>query len=255
MTTHSRFAVGLPDRFRILSILSLLLCLAAAAPARAQNPDDIGEAPGIPSDRVLRANEAMVVSVPMDSSTVFNGSFPIDSAGYVNLPVLGKQYVHGKSVTEMQTFLGQRLAAYLKSTHIMVTPAIRLTLLGHWQKPGMIYVDPDAVLWDACRVAGGPAGEVNIHKWKVLRGSERTEIPLLNEFSMGSTLRHAGVKSGDIFVIPVPNPQSGAWYWFRETLTVTAEIAGVIGAVVTLYLTYLILDDRLDRDGTPATVP
>jgi hypothetical protein len=77
-----------------------------------------------------------------------------------------------------------------------------------------------------------------------MRGSSITQIMLLDEFSRGTTLRSAGIRSGDIFVIPQPNPQSGFWYWFRESLTVTAQIASIVGTTLTLYVTYLVLEQQ-----------
>jgi len=190
------------------------------------------------------SGEGMIIQVPLDTASVFNGSFPIDSAGYVHFPVLGREFVHGKSVAEVEEYLQKNAAPYLKDVHVSATPAIRVTLLGFWKNPGMYYIDAEATVWEAFRVAGGPAGEVNIHKWRVMRGSTDLSVPILDEFSKGSTMRAAGVKSGDIFVIPVPNPASGFWYWFRETLSVTAEVAAVTATILTTYLTIEYLQNR-----------
>jgi protein involved in polysaccharide export with SLBB domain len=203
---------------------------------------------------VFHANEGIVIQVPLDTASILNGSYPIDSAGYVKLPVLGRLFIHGKTVGEVESYLGKRMSSYLKDINITTTPAIRLTLIGYWQKPGMLYADPETSVWEACRLVGGPAGERNLDQWTVRRGSSILGISLLDEFSKGSSLRAAGIKSGDIFVIPVPNPQSGFWYWFRESLTVTAEIAGIAGTVLTAYITYLILDRGLysnNKTNTP----
>ena|GEM_PF-1613847 len=202
---------------------------------------------------VFRANEGMILRIPLDTGSVLNGAYPIDSAGYVRLPILGRMFIHGKTEAEVQTHLGQKLSSYLKDINIIAAPAIRLTLIGHWQKPGMLYVEAGASVWETCRLVGGPAGEQNLEKWKVMRGTSTLDVSLLDEFSRGSTLRKAGIRSGDIFVIPVPNPQSGFWYWFRESLSVTAQIAGIVGTTLTVYITYLILerDSDLNRSLSP----
>ena len=234
----------------------LALLLLAAAPAlRAQDAVPADPAPaaaaseppaGLPSSRggVFKANEAMLIGIPLDTASVLNGAFPIDSAGYVTLPVAGRLFVHDMTASEIESYLAKRMSQYLRDTHIIATPVVRLTLIGHWQRPGMHYVDPQSSVWEACRVVGGPAGEQNIHKWRVMRGSETLPISLLDEFSKGSSLRAAGVRSGDLFIIPQPDPQSGFWYWFRESLTVTAEIAAIVGTTLTAYLTYLALEER-----------
>jgi protein involved in polysaccharide export with SLBB domain len=199
------------------------------------------------SSRTFRASEAVLIRVPLDTASVLNGFYPVDSAGYVTLPIAGRLFVHDLSSRQVEEFLAKRMSQYLRDTHVTATPMVRLTMLGYWQRPGMHYVDPELSIWEACRVVGGPAGETNMDKWLVMRGSQSLGIPLLDEFSRGTTLRGAGVRSGDIFVIPQPNPQSGFWYWFRETLTVTAQIAGIVGTTLAAYVTFLVLDERSNQ--------
>lgn len=234
----------------VLAVLTTSVTLRAQSPATQPPAENASE--GSASDAGLRlggtfkANEGMMILVPLDTASVLNGSYPIDSAGFVNLPVVGRLFVHDQTSGQVETFLGKRMSQYLRDTHVMATPVVRLAMLGFWQHPGMHYVDPELSVWDACRVVGGPAGEVNIGKWRVMRGSRVLDISLLDEFSKGTTVRNAGIRSGDLFIIPVPNPQSGFWYWFRETLTVTAQITSIVGTTLTAYITYLVLEDRND---------
>lgn len=191
---------------------------------------------------VLKAGEGMEIRVPLDTAAVINGSYAIDSSGYANIPIVGRVFVHDKPTYEIETLLSGKLANYLRDTHIMISPVIRLALIGHWQNPGMHYVNSEVSVWEACLAVGGPNGEGNMDKWVVMRGSKRLPIELLNEFSKGTSLRKAGIQSGDIFVIPVPDPDTGFWYWFREYLTVTAQIAAIASTVLTAYITYLTLE-------------
>lgn len=228
----------------LTSLLLLSVAFAQESGPAAIRDSAIG---GVHSNRTFKSNEAILIQVPLDTASVLNGYYPIDSAGYVTLPVAGRLFVHDLTASQVEGFLAKRMAQYLRDTHVTATPMVRLTLLGYWQRPGMHYVDPELSVWEACRVVGGPAGEVNLEQWRVMRGSQPLGIALLDEFSRGTTLRGAGVRSGDIFVIPQPNPQSGFWYWFRETLTVTAQIAGIVGATLTAYVTYLVLEERSNQ--------
>lgn len=243
---------------RMLSLILLSLLAAVSGPSAqdapaASEPPSASPAPeaipdgGIRLGGTFKANEGLIIRVPLDTASVINGSYPIDSAGFVTLPVVGRLYVHDQTSSQLETFLAKRMSQYLRDTHVMATPVVRLSMLGFWQRPGMHYVDPSLSVWDACRVVGGPAGEANIDEWSVMRGSQVLAISLLDEFSKGTSLRNAGVRSGDIFVIPQPNPQSGFWYWFRESLTVTAQIAGIVGTTLTAYLTYLVLEERSNQ--------
>jgi hypothetical protein len=99
-------------------------------------------------------------------------------------------------------------------------------------------------VWEAVRLAGGIAGERTLDKITVWRGGGEIDIPFLDMYSQGRTLANGGFKSGDIVVVPVPRDNVGAWYWFKETIGVTAQLAGIVSGVVTLYITYLVLQNQ-----------
>ena len=181
------------------------------------------------------AGEALYIKADADSSAIINGGYPINVAGYIDIPILGKYHVAGKSREQLEKDLGEKLASYLRDTHLRVRPAIRLNFLGHFQIPGMHYIMPDDVVWDAFRYAGGPATEYNWKKMKLMRGSEFVEIDLHSAFSQGLTLREAGIKTGDTFLIPTPT-ERGFWFYFKETIMVTGSLAGTISAVLSTYL-------------------
>jgi protein involved in polysaccharide export with SLBB domain len=199
--------------------------------------------PTQPREEHFAAGAALTVEIPLDTAGLIRGGYPIDTAGYADLPVVGRVYVHGKTQDEVETYLAERLANYLKDTHLKVSPAMRITMLGHWAKQGQYYVPPNTTVWEAARLAGGLAGERTLDKIKVWRGSRETGIPFLDVYSQGRTLANAGFQSGDIIVVPVPRDNTGAWYWFKETIGVTAQLAGVVTGVITLYITYELLKD------------
>jgi protein involved in polysaccharide export with SLBB domain len=208
-----------------------------------------------PKDQVFKAREGMTLRIPLDPESVFNGAYAIDSAGYAEIPVLGRLMVAGKRRDEVEAFLQEKLASYLRDTHVQAEPAIRLTLLGHFAQPGQFYVNPDASVWDAIRFGGGVAGERTMKKAEIIRGESVLGISFWDIYSRGLTLHAAGIRSGDIFMVPVPRENTGFWYWFRESLGVTAQIAGIAGSALTVYITYMLLEDRRDNNTTPTEVP
>ncbi len=211
----------------VLSVLFALPPLAGAAALQTQ-----------PREETFSAGAALTVEIPLDTAGLIRGGYPIDSSGYADLPVVGRILVDGKTQEEVESYLAERLANYLKDTHIKVSPAMRITMLGHWAKQGQYYVPPTTTVWEAARMAGGIAGERTLGKIKVWRGASETDIPFLDMYSQGRTLANAGFKSGDIIVVPVPRDNTGAWYWVKETIGVTAQLAGVITGFATLYITY-----------------
>jgi protein involved in polysaccharide export with SLBB domain len=219
---------------------SLALAIGLAAPSF---PADLATAPR--SER-FEAGAALTMDVPLDTAGIFRGGFPIDSAGYADLPVVGRIQVADRTQAEVEAFLSERLANYLKDTHMKVAPAWRITLLGHFTRQGQYYVPPNTTVWEAARMAGGIAGERTLDEITVWRGGHQVDIPFLDMYSQGRSLANAGFKSGDIIVVPVPRDNTGAWYWFKETIGVTAQLAGIVSSVITLYITYLVLQNQKD---------
>jgi protein involved in polysaccharide export with SLBB domain len=201
-----------------------------------------GTAP-LPEERFV-AGEAMTVDVVLDTVAFLNGGYPIDSSGYVDMPLLGKIMVGGKTREEVENYLSSKLANYLRDTHIQAVPAIRITWLGHWVKAGQYYVSPKSTVWDAVYMAGGIAGERNIDKLEVQRGTQKILLNVLDAYSKGTTLAGAGIQSGDIVIIPVPRPDEGFWYWFKESLTLTTQVATVVTSAMTAYILYLNVEKK-----------
>jgi polysaccharide export outer membrane protein len=200
--------------------------------------------PTAPREERFVAGNALTIDVPLDTAGIIRGGYPIDSAGYADLPIVGRVQIEGRTQEEVETFLSERLANYLKDTHLRASPAWRITLLGHFAKQGQYYVPPNTTVWEAVRLAGGIAGERTLDKITVWRGGGEIAIPFLDMYSQGRTLANAGFKSGDIVVVPVPRDNAGPWYWFKETIGVTAQVAGIVSSVITLYITYLVLQNQ-----------
>lgn len=195
-------------------------------------------------EEVFKAGDALTLQIPLDTSKVFNGGYPIDSAGYVDLPVVGKVYVHEKSQEQLEEYLAEKLANYLKDIHIRATPCIRITLLGHFTRQGQYYVSPNISMWEAVRAAGGMAGDQTLAKIRILRGEKELPISFLDEYSGGRSLAASGIHSGDIVVVPIPRENTGFFYVFRETVGVVAGVAQIIGVILTTYVTILLLEKQ-----------
>ena len=200
--------------------------------------------PTMPREETFSAGGALTIEVPLDTAGIIKGGYPIDSAGYADLPVVGRVLVDGKTQNDVETYLAERLANYLKDTHIKVAPAFRITMLGHWEKQGQYYVPPNTTVWETARLAGGIAGERTLDDIEVMRGESVTPIRFLDVYSKGSTLANAGFKSGDIIVVPVPRDNTGTWYWIKESLGVTAQLAGVLTGVASVYITYQVFKNQ-----------
>ncbi len=205
------------------------------------------EAPALvsndPIQERFKAGQALSIKVPLDTGSILKGGYPIDSSGYVEIPVLGRLFVAEKTRGELETYLAEKLSNYLKDTHIQVTPCIRITMLGFWIHQGQYYMSPSTTVWEAVLRAGGIGGERNLDKITVQRGSLKTDIAFLDAYSREISLTKAGIHSGDIIIIPIPRDNTGFWYWFQQSLGVTAQLASVAGGVLSIYLTYTLIQN------------
>jgi protein involved in polysaccharide export with SLBB domain len=196
-----------------------------------------------PIQERFKAGQALSIKVPLDTGSILKGGYPIDSSGYVEIPVLGRLFVAEKTRGELETYLSEKLSNYLKDTHIQVTPCIRITMLGFWVHQGQYYMSPSTTVWEAVLRAGGIGGERNLDKITVQRGSQVTNIAFLDAYSREITLAKAGIHSGDLVIIPIPRDNTGFWYWFQQSLGVTAQLASVAGGVLSIYLTYTLIQN------------
>jgi len=218
--------------------------ILAAALAAIQAPAGAAALPTEPRLQRFVAGSALTIDIPLDTAGLIHGCYAIDSAGFADLTVVGRVQVADRTQEEVETFLAERLANYLKDTHLKVSPAWRITLLGYFAHQGQYYVPPNATVWEAVHLAGGIAGERTVDKITVWRGGHEVNIPFLDMYSQGRTLANGGFQSGDIVIVPIPRDNTGAWYWFKETIGVTAQLTSIVTGVITLYITYLVLQNQ-----------
>lgn len=228
-------------------LLSLLLSPAAIAakpaPGSAQGMRDIA---AIPPPARLASGEALRIQVPADSAAPLNGFFAIDLSGFADLPIVGRMQVGGRTPGEVETALSKSLGARLRGAAPRVSGAMRLGFVGTWARPGDQFLPADASLWDALLAAGGPApGSQGVAQ--IMRGNDLlVQVSVLGDYAKQTTLRGVGIRSGDIFMLSpaFPPPQRSTWDVFKEGLSVTTQIMAVMGSLLSLWLTYDILQER-----------
>src|SRR5207249_11761366 len=88
--------------------------------------------------------------------------------------------------SDIEPYLSQQLARYVKEPVVHAKALINLSILGEVERPGFYAVSADIVLADAVMQAGGPTPEA---KGGAVR-RERSGKPLLAEDSLQSVLAH-----------------------------------------------------------------
>ena len=143
----------------------------AQKPANFRAPDPVPP-PQLSTDRKLLVGD--VINIRVYKADAFSGDQTIDSAGRINVPLIGYLPAAGQTTTDIQAALTQALGAkYLVSPSISVTlkTAVQnmITIDGSVQQPGVYPVDADATLVRAVAMARGTADGANPRRVVVFR--------------------------------------------------------------------------------------
>lgn len=185
--------------------------------------------------------DAIGITVPTDTTQFLNGIYPIDSEGYVYLPIVGPLHVQSRSPYELRRFLDSAFVKYLPYPDVRVQRLVRLSFVGGFNEPGFYYVDPERSLWDAVKEAGGPMRDDGLRKLKWYRGEKRMREDLVPVLMTGSSLNEAGIESGDHITVRHQLRRSG-WEVFTNDVAPLVSLL-ITSASTTIALIYLINED------------
>ncbi|HEY6853918.1 MAG TPA: polysaccharide biosynthesis/export family protein, partial [Gemmatimonadales bacterium] len=137
-------------------VLLLLWCVAAAplvAQSRNGNAVQVG-------DRLL---------LQVAGEQQLTDTFTVGDGPSITLPDLGAVPLAGIRRSDVELYLRQQLAKYLKNPDVHARVLIRLSILGEVEHPGFYAVPADLVLADAMMRAGGPTREAAMPKMRIER--------------------------------------------------------------------------------------
>jgi polysaccharide export outer membrane protein len=165
-----------------------------------------------PGDRILLTVEGepqlpdrpVPVQQPRTIERQLSDTFSVGSARELVLPVLGAISLRGVLRAELQPYLTQEIARFVKEPVVHAKALIRVSVAGAVAKPGFYFVATDAALSDALTVAGGPTQDAKLDKVRIERAGERIlqgdELRLA--FTEGRTFDAMNLRAGDGFFVP-----------------------------------------------------
>ncbi len=205
MGVFSQWKEARPRRLRqrltqvaVVAAFLLLAALVLAQPGSGETPSTFGFGDGV---RIF-IWESWERAELQTFATKFSNEYVIDGEGYIILPIFGKLKVVGLTPEDLVAVLRERLRPYTKDPIIMVTPLVRVTLLGQFRAPGSYRVDPREALWSVIERAGGPAQDCDLQRLQLRRGGQTVRKSLLASWERGSSLLEIGVRSGDVIYAP-----------------------------------------------------
>jgi len=180
----------------------------------------------------FKPGDGVQINTFPDTSSFLHRTFPIDDQGYIELPLAGKVKVSQMRTEDLQTFIREKLKAYLRTPNVTVKPMIRVTMLGGFNRPGLYYVDENRSLWEVIRMGGGMRTEDGIYELKWERDKDE-QRDIVSYFERGVSLRQMGFRSGDQLYTPVEGGRT-----FLEIFREFMPIIALGMTVTTFYISY-----------------
>ena len=106
-----------------------------------------------PGEILLRPGDAIRVEVKDEPQ--LSGEFTVAENGHVLLPLVGLLPVAGRPFDEVRQAITRAYARELIEPVLVVTPVLRIAVLGEVRLPGLFPVDPTHTLADLIAAAGG----------------------------------------------------------------------------------------------------
>lgn len=197
---------------------SLLFALLVSSGLTAQTPADPGE---------LRLQPGDMMRLQVGREPHLSGEYPVTEEGVALLPIIGLVEVRGRRFADVRAEVRRRYAVELREAEVLVTPVLRIAVLGEVRGPGLLPVDPTLTVADVIAAAGGLTPRGDPGKVTLVRNGQPTRISL----ETGAEGRDRPLQSGDQIVV-------GRQSWVRENLNVllTAGASVVAAAITSLIL-------------------
>ncbi len=218
----------------LFPLLPFLLFLFQAAP-----PSVPAAAPVVlpdssaPRTYTIGASDALTIRA-VDVAEFDGTPVRVDTRGDIDLPLIGRLHVEGKTVDELEEMIENHLKRYLNTPDVTVALAEMrsqpISVLGSVQLPGVQQLQGEKTLFEVLSTAGGLRPDAGTLV-KITRRAEWGRLPLPNAIDDGTgqfSVASVSVKS----IMTGANPQENIAIKPNDVVSVPrADIIYVIGAV------------------------
>src|SRR2546426_11407756 len=149
----------------VARLLALLLLTSPLAGQTARAPEGDFEL----GDQIL---------LEVEGDSQFTHVFAVGPGPALTLPVIGAIPLNGVRRANVESYLGQQLARYMKNPVVHAKVLVRLGVLGEVEHPGYYAVAAGAVVSDALMAAGGPTKDAKFTAARIEREGDRKSTRL-----------------------------------------------------------------------------
>lgn len=154
-----------------------------------------------------------------------SGDYPVNEAGDVVLPKIGRLTVREISGDSLQHMLVASYSRFLRDPSIDVILLRRVSVQGEVRNPGVFQVDPTMTVSSVLALAGGPSSDGNTSRIELRRDGERIDMKVTPD----TKLLESPLRSGDQIWVP-----KRSW-WSRNTAVIASALTAVgivVGAAI-----------------------
>ena len=130
----------------------------------------------------------------------------VDGAGFIQVPVMERIQVAGKTVGEIQTIIKQGFSVQFLEPWVVVQIVVHRSrpvyLLGEFNKPGVIYLDGPTNLIQAMSLGQGLSTLAHLRGARLRRGGEIAAVDIQALLIEGKSAHNIQLQSGDTLFVP-----------------------------------------------------
>jgi polysaccharide export outer membrane protein len=170
----------------------------------------------------LRAGDILRLKVWPDSTR--NGDYPVEEDGKVAFPGLGRLQITGVPYQTIREQLEAKYALTMTAPVVILTPLVRVSVLGAVSRPGLYQISPTHSLVDVIAMAGGFAPGAKQSDVEVARNGSIQKVNADSLRASGGTL--VNLRSGDQIFVPMRKGID--WSSVRVALQAATLIVGLL---------------------------
>ncbi len=175
------------------------------------------------SEPEIRLRPGDQVQLLVKNEPNLSGRFTVTPDGSAMLPLIGLIPVVDRAFEEVEREVRAAFGAELAEPELVITPMVRVSVLGEVRAPAMHWLDPTATIMDLLVLSGGLLPTANRKRITLYRDSVETRIAM----DGSGAIQPLPVRSGDRLVI-------GRRSWFSDNLAIfVGAAASVAAAAVT----------------------
>lgn len=164
-------------------------------------------------------------------------TFTVSEGRLLTLQDIGNVELAGVLRAELEQYLSDHLARFIRTPRVMARSLIPVTIVGGVANPGFYTVPSQLKVDDALMIAGGPTALAQLDRLRIERGGRRIweGAPLQQAIVDGRTLDQLNIRGGDQIHLPAAGAALGAWESSARTLGYLLAIPAAVVALIAIF--------------------